>query len=107
MWDVCGRLGLPVAMHVGDPEAFFLPIDRFNERYEELNAHPDWGFCGSAFAKAELLEQRNRVIARHPGTTFVGAHVAERGEDLAAVSGWLDELPNLYIDIGARTAELG
>jgi predicted TIM-barrel fold metal-dependent hydrolase len=35
MWEACGRLGLPVAMHVGDPEAFFSPIDRFNERYEE------------------------------------------------------------------------
>src|SRR4029450_10218031 len=42
MWDACGRLGIPVAMHVGDPESFFTPIDRFNERYEELGAHPDW-----------------------------------------------------------------
>ena len=107
LFERAAELGVFVMFHTADPDAFFLPIDRFNERYEELSAHPDWGFCGSAFTKAELLEQRNRVIARHPKTTFVGAHVAERGEDLATVSGWLDELPNLYIDIGARTAELG
>jgi len=56
MWDACGRLGIPVAMHVGDPEAFFTPIDRFNERYEELGAHPDWSFYGKDFpAFKEIL----------------------------------------------------
>src|SRR5581483_9544331 len=44
MWDTCGQLNLPVAIHVSDPIAFFTPTDRFNERYEELNNHPDWSF---------------------------------------------------------------
>src|SRR6202044_644226 len=34
MWDICGNLGIPVAIHISDPIAFFRPIDRFNERYE-------------------------------------------------------------------------
>src|SRR5882724_11491206 len=46
MWDACGQLNLPVAIHVSDPIAFFTPTDRFNERYEELNNHPDWSFHG-------------------------------------------------------------
>src|SRR5439155_7109361 len=41
MWEACGSLGIPVAIHVSDPEAFFLPIDGFNERFEELNNHPE------------------------------------------------------------------
>ena len=93
--------------HTADPDAFFTPIDRFNERYEELAAHPDWSFCGSPVSKAELLAQRNRVIARHPHTTFVGAHMAESSEDLAAVAVLLDQFPNLYVDLSARAAELG
>jgi hypothetical protein len=40
MWETAGTLNMPVAIHVSDPEAFFLPTDRFNERYEELSAHP-------------------------------------------------------------------
>ena len=53
------------------------PIDRFNERYEELQNHPDWSFYGKDFPpKRELLEARNRVVARHPKTTFIGLHVA-------------------------------
>jgi hypothetical protein len=38
---ICGSLGIPVAIHISDPIAFFRPIDCFNERYEELSNHPD------------------------------------------------------------------
>ena len=61
MWDACGQLNLPVAIHVSDPIAFFTPTDRFNERYEELNNHPDWSFYDHDFlSNAELLAARNR-----------------------------------------------
>ena len=108
MWETCGRLGLPVAIHVGDPEAFFLPIDRFNERYEELNAHPEWSFHGKDFpAFKEILEARDRVFARHPKTTFVALHVGHWAENLAAVGEMLDKFPNVHVEIGARIGELG
>jgi predicted TIM-barrel fold metal-dependent hydrolase len=108
MWDACGQLGLPVAMHVGDPEAFFLPIDRFNERYEELHAHPDWSFYGKDFPKfGEILAARDRVFARHPKTTFVALHVGHWAENLKAVGEMLDKFPNVNVEIGARIGELG
>lgn len=103
----CERLKLPVMFHTADPTAFFDPIDRFNERYEELAAHPDWGFSDSPVGKRALLEQRNRVIARHPGLTFVGAHCAESSEDLAYLCEQMDAMPNLMVDISARASELG
>jgi len=107
IFEACGRLGLPVMFHTADPSAFFEPIDSHNERFEELAAHPDWGFSGLPIGKRELLEQRNRVIARHPDIQFVGAHCAESGEDLAYLTKQMDALPNLMIDISARTPELG
>ena len=55
MWDACGQLNLPVAIHISDPIAFFTPTDRFNERYEELNNHPDWSFHGRDFPSNEEL----------------------------------------------------
>lgn len=107
IFDKAAELGIPVMFHTADPDAFFTSIDRFNERYEELAAHPDWSFYGSSVSKAELLAQRNRVIARHPGTTFVGAHIGESSEDLAAVAALLEQFPNFYVDLSARAAELG
>jgi len=108
MWEACGALGLPVAMHVSDPTAFFLPIDRYNERYDELIRHPDWCFHGQDFpSNAEILAARDRVLARHPKTTFIGLHVAHASEDLAAASAALDRFPNLHVEIAARIGELG
>ena len=108
MWEACGRLGLPVAMHVGDPEAFFLPIDRFNERYEELSAHPDWSFHGRDFPGfRDILNARDRVFAKHPKTTFVALHVGHWAENLSAVGEMLDKFPNVHVEIGARIGELG
>jgi predicted TIM-barrel fold metal-dependent hydrolase len=108
MWEAAGALALPVSIHTSDPAAFFTPIDRFNERYEELQNHPEWSFYGKDFPKRdELLAARNRVVARHPKTTFVGLHVANMPEDLATVGSWLDRYPNLNVEIGARLGELG
>lgn len=107
LFEKAAELHVPVMFHTADPDAFFLPIDRYNERYEELAAHPDWGFHGSQHSKAELLAQRDRVFQRHPRTTFVAAHMAERSEDLAYVDRLLDTHRNLCVDMSARTAELG
>lgn len=107
MWEAAGALKMPVAIHTSDPEAFFLPIDRFNERWEELHAHPDWSFYGKDFpSNRELMEARNRVVARHPRTQFIVVHVGD-SEDLAWVSEWLDRYPNMHVDTAARIGELG
>jgi predicted TIM-barrel fold metal-dependent hydrolase len=108
MWDACGQLQMPVAIHISDPVAFFTPTDRFNERYEELNNHPDWSFYDHDFpSNAELIEARNRVIARHPHTQFLVLHVGNFAENLDNVSEALDRFPNMTVDIAARIGELG
>jgi len=107
MWEAAGARNMPVTIHVSDPLAFFLPVDRFNERWEELHAHPDWSFCGGDFPHSrELHEARRRIMSRHPRTQFVCAHVAE-AEDLAYVSECMDSHPNMHVDISARIGELG
>src|SRR5262249_31443693 len=108
MWDACGQLNMPVAIHVSDPIAFFTPTDRFNERYEELNNHPDWSFYGGDFpSNAEPLAARNRVIARHPKTQFVTLHFGNFSENLQNVAENLDRYPNMWVDMAARIGELG
>jgi predicted TIM-barrel fold metal-dependent hydrolase len=108
IWQACGELGLPVIMHTADPAAFFQPVDETNERWEELHRHPDWSFFGPDFpARAELHAARNRIVARHRQTTFIGAHLANDGEELAEAGRWLDEHPNLVLEIASRINELG
>ncbi len=108
IWQACGQLGIPVIIHTADPIAFFYPIDETNERWEELYRHPEWSFPEDRFPSREsLLAARNRVIERHPKTQFIGAHVANSAEDLKMVAQWLQQYPNLHVEIASRIGELG
>jgi predicted TIM-barrel fold metal-dependent hydrolase len=108
IWKTCAKHKRPVMIHTADPAAFFTPLDRTNERWHELNAHPDWLFYGEKFPpREELLAQLERVVARHADTTFIGAHCGNNVEDLEAVGRWLDSYPNFFVDIDARISELG
>ena len=108
MWEACAAHRLPVFIHVSDPEAFFLPVDCTNERWDELGHHPDWSFHGKDFpSHRELMAARDRVFSRHPGTQFVALHVGHDAENLAFVSASLDRFPNMTVELGARIGELG
>ena len=108
VWAKCGELGMPVLIHSADPIAFFQPVDQSNERWMQLKRHPDWSFYGVAFPRYEdVLAQHNRVVKRHPRTTFISAHLANSGENLVQLARWLDEMPNLYVDLSGRVSELG
>ena len=109
IWRKCGELGIPVVIHVSDPVAFHTPTDRYNERYDELGAHPNWSFAGDEFiySKEEILAQLYRVIEKHSNTIFVSTHMGNLAEDLGRVSMWLEKYPNMYVDIDARISELG
>lgn len=107
-WEECGRLGIPVFIHVADPEAFFHPIDARNERYEELHEHPDWSFYGPQFPSLQdLMAQRDRMFAKHPHTTFVALHFGSWPENLDFVDQTLQKFSNVMIETGAREGELG
>jgi predicted TIM-barrel fold metal-dependent hydrolase len=108
LFEKAGALGMPVAIHTGDPKAFWKPADRKNERYDELKAHPDWSFHGEPVPSWEALYQAfERRVARHPGTTFIGVHFGNAPEDPGLVARMLDKYPNLYVDTAARVPEIG
>ena len=106
-------MGLPILIHTGDPKAFFDPPTEENERYEELSAHPSWSFHGprpdgGAWPSwREILRQFEARVARHPGTTFIGAHFGNAPEDPDFVDGMLDRYDNYYVETGARIPEIG
>lgn len=108
MWRAAAEGNLPVTVHTADPAAFFTPLDRHNERVEELLQHPDWHFLGPGFpTMARLLEALESAVATNPDVTFIGAHVGCFAEDLDWVDRMLRTYPNFNGDIAARIAELG
>lgn len=108
VFEAAGELGMPVAIHSGDPRAFWLPVDAKNERKEELEAHPGWSEYGQDVPSFDqILAQLERRVARHPKTTFISVHFGNCAEDPKRVAGWLRKYPNLYIDTAARIPEIG
>jgi predicted TIM-barrel fold metal-dependent hydrolase len=108
VWETAAELSMPIVIHVADPVAFFEPVDERNERLEELLVHPEWSFADPRFPRFErLIEALEAVVAAHPATTFIGAHVGCFAEDLAWVDRMLTTYPNFHVDIAARIAELG
>ena len=117
LWRAAAELEVPVLIHIADPIAFFEPLDPTNERWEELHENRDWHFWPARSSDDpeapgfprfdDLLAAFGRLIARHPATTFVGAHVGCAAEDLELVGRLLDANPNLSVDIAARLGELG
>jgi len=108
VWETAAELRIPVLIHVADPVAFFDPLDNTNERWEELDAHPDWYFPSPLFpAFIRIINQFANLVSRHPETIFIGAHVGCYAENLNWVGELLDRCPNFYVDIAARLGELG
>jgi predicted TIM-barrel fold metal-dependent hydrolase len=109
VWKKVGQLGMPVSIHVADPRAFWLPFNESNERWKELKDHKSWWFgdTNKYPARMELLEALDRVITRHPETTFVSVHFANNAEDLDWVDAALDHHANMRADLAARIPEIG
>jgi predicted TIM-barrel fold metal-dependent hydrolase len=108
IWARCGELGVPVLIHSGDPSPFWKPWDNLNERWLELKQKPERRRePGSDPSFEQVMGEQLHVFEKHPGTTFISAHLAWMGHDLAALGKLLDDHPNMYTEIGAVIAELG
>ncbi len=109
VWECAGKLDAVVAIHATDPVAFFAPWNAENERWDELELHPNWSFADRSKypPREDILIQRDNAIKRHPDVTFMCCHVANNSEDIDALDRRFEEMPNLYADISARLGELG
>jgi predicted TIM-barrel fold metal-dependent hydrolase len=106
VWDMAGKLNIPVFIHTGEPPAFFEPLDYHNERWLELALFPDRRHQeGVRFE--ELMGERDRMVRKHPKTTFILAHMGWHANDLARLGKMFDTMPNAYTEVGAILYDIG
>jgi len=77
--------GIPLIIHVGDPDTYYASQYRDSERYG---------------TKEEHLKQLEEVISRHPELLFQIPHLGAQPEihRLPALARWMDEYPNVVVD---------
>ena len=108
VWDLAGKLNIPVIIHTAEPEEFFAPLDYHNERWLELNIFTDRYRPPTQYPTfEELLKERDHMFAKHPNTRFIAAHFGWHGNDLPRAAKFLDEHPNVYMDVAAVLYEFG
>lgn len=106
VWEQAAALGIPVLIHTADPPAFFEPQDEHSSLPPAYHGHPDCSFHGGDFpSHARLLEAFEAMVAAHPQTTFIGAHLVT-AEDLSWIRRLLERYSNLFVDFSGRHSEL-
>jgi len=109
VWATAGRLGIPVFVHTADPAEFFQPLDYNNERWLEMAIYESRRYYDRERFPSfeELMAERDRMIAKHPETTWVVAHMSWYANDLAKLGALFDRYPNVYTELGAILYDLG
>ena len=108
LWEKAGELGIPVLIHSADPAEFWQPHDRFNERWLELKLRPRRIRPPGEYPPFEqIIGEQHNLFRAHPNTNFISAHLGWLGHDLARLGRLLDEIPNMYVGLGAVVHELG
>jgi uncharacterized protein len=101
----CAELKIPVIAHIADHPSCWKPLDVYQERapqYQHFNLYGK-----DIPSHAELIATRDRMVAKHPKTTFISCHLGNQGHDLGTLGQALDKYPNLFLDISARDYEVG
>ena len=108
IWEICGELNIPVLIHSGEPSPFFDHIDKHNERFLHARQKPQSFRNSDEYPSFdEVMQEQYNMFKNNPNTTFINAHLGWYGNDLDKMSAQLDDLPNVYTEIGAVIAELG
>ncbi|NOS94503.1 MAG: amidohydrolase family protein [Cyclobacteriaceae bacterium] len=108
IWAKCGELGIPVLIHSGEPNSFWNPKDKHNERWLELKQEPGrYRDPAKVPSFEEIMAEQHNVFRKHPNTKFIDAHLGWFGNDLDRLGKLFDEMPNVYTELGAVLAELG
>jgi predicted TIM-barrel fold metal-dependent hydrolase len=110
LWAMCARYKKPVMIHISDPIARWDPIGPANERYEagQWRTDPSDNYYGTGQPHyTEIWQHQERMLAKHPNTRFVLAHVGNMAEDLKRSGDLLDRFPNAEVELSARFQDLG
>jgi predicted TIM-barrel fold metal-dependent hydrolase len=104
-WNKCAELHIPANVHIADHPSCWQPLGPTQERTPDFQSFNLYGKDVPSYE--ELLASRDRVLARHRGTTFIFCHLSNQGNDMASLALALDRHPNMYLDISARDYEIG
>jgi predicted TIM-barrel fold metal-dependent hydrolase len=105
VWKKCAELKIPANLHIADHPSCWQPLGPNQERTPDFQHFNLYG--KDVLSHEELMQRRNRLLEKHPNTTFIFCHLSNQGHNLAELAKALDRYPNMFVDISARDYEIG
>ncbi len=94
-WEKLASMGLPLLFHVNDPEEFWDPL-----RIPDWARQRGWFYGDGSFIDYETqYSEVLNVLRRHPQLKVIFAHFFFLSADLKRLAGYLEEFPNMHIDL--------
>jgi predicted TIM-barrel fold metal-dependent hydrolase len=108
IFEYLARSGRPALMHLGEPLACWQPLDENRPHYGYYSQHPEWHmYTKSEYpSHKQIIDARDRMLAKHPEMRVVGAHLGSLEYDVAEIATRLDRYPNFAVDTSARMNDL-
>ena len=104
IWNRFAQLKLPIIIHAAEPIDAWLPLDPKSPHYDYFSKNDEWYFYNKkgVFSHAEIMEQRDHVVALHRNLTVIGNHVGSLEHDLGGLTQRFAKYPNFYGETGGR-----
>ena len=108
IYEYLARSGVPALMHIGEPLTCWQPLDENRPHYGYYSKHPEWHmyYKPEYPSHGQIMDARDRMLARHPRMRVVGAHLGSLEYDVAEIAKRLEQYPNFAVDTSARMKDL-
>jgi hypothetical protein len=101
---------IPVVGHLGEPRNCWLPVDKMTVKGDKsyFTANPEYHMYKHPELPSyeDQIRARDNMLAKHPGLTFVGAHLGSLEWNVDSLAARLDRFPNMAVDMAARIVHL-
>lgn len=101
---------IPLIAHLGEPKNCWLPLEEMTvtSDREYFSQHPQYHMSlhDEFPSYPEQLAARDRVLSRHKGLKFIGAHLASLEWSVDELADWLKAHPTAGVDLAERVCHL-
>jgi len=110
IFDLLDKNNIPLIGHLGEPKNCWLPVEQMTVQGDKnyFSTHPKYHmYLHPEYPSYEdQINARDRMLDKHPGLQFVGAHLGSLEWDVDELAKRLDKFPNMAVDTASRISHL-
>ena len=110
VFDWLEKNNISLIGHLGEPKNCWLPIDQMTVQGDKnyFSKHPQYHmYLHPEYPSYEdQVNARDRMLEKHPGLQFIGAHLGSLEWNVDELAKRLDRYPNMAVDTASRISHL-